>query len=481
MKMNATMALVLAIATGCGEVDQTAAEQLLSATPTPNSTEPAKAMRTEAISSEVSGQAPGNLSMALKSKKELPLCSPEVEGQLIWLIEEKEFRTCDSAIPEWSVVSIVGGRGESGKDGLSGKDGVGCTTARVEGGLQVTCGAESSFVADGSLGEAGHDGADCRASQVPGGVQIQCGNGNSTVVQHGQNGSSCQAVEVDGGVEIHCEHSTPKFLPNGSIGAKGDRGDQGIQGIQGVAGQAGAAGRDGTNGQNARQVRVRMFPSFGTCPGGARTMWTSFYFDDNNNGYFDDADEEFMSESICEGVVGPKGDKGDRGDQGIQGIQGVAGQNGSDAAATKQLILYRDGVRIGPVIGENAGRSMNTNNALIVYVEAINRIMEFTDDGGSGGGGILFTSYYVNAAVGYIYNEYFDMRINAVAARIAGTCVVFENPSSTVMSVAGISYTSSGLAYSPTVTANQVRKVWRNYNFNNTIYCGNATPTFVYE
>jgi hypothetical protein len=475
MKTYTILALTF---TACGQNPDNAQEFL--SNPEKTIATPQRATETETV---LKGETDFPVSLTLKSSSDLPICTQDRSGQLVWLSEEKEFRSCVPEESQWIVVSI---RGQQGERGESGSAGASCSVEPSENGANVVCGENSVFVANGisgvSLpGVSGRDGVSCAAERGQGGVTITCGesttfvaDGQSIQGPAGNNGVSCSASRAIGGANITCGSNAPVFVADG-VNGESIQGPQGIQGIQGVAGERGIQGIQGVAGQSARQVRVRMFPSFGTCPGGARTMWTSFYFDDNNNGYFDDADEEFMSESICEGAVGPKGDRGD------QGIQGVAGRDGSDAAATKQLILYRDGVRIGPVIGENAGRSMNTNNALIVYVEAINRIMEFTDDGGSGGEGILFTSYYVNAAVGYIYNEYFDMRINAVAARIAGTCVVFENPSSTVMSVAGISYTSSGLAYSPTVTANQVRKVWRNDNFNNTIYCGNATPTFVYE
>lgn len=101
-----TRMLTIVLLTGCGVEQQNAAPQ-------PQTTEES-----------------GPVSLAVTSMAALPPCDADRDRQLVYLMNEQEFRTCQSGI--WQVVVIQGAagpegpagkRGPAGEAGAAGKDG----------------------------------------------------------------------------------------------------------------------------------------------------------------------------------------------------------------------------------------------------------------------------------------------------------------------------------------------------------------------
>jgi hypothetical protein len=243
------------------------------------------------------------ISMALESASLLPKCELALAGQLVWLINEQEFRTCNYKTLVWDVVSIIGSKGDTGIKGLDGLDGANCTVAQVTGGANVTCGNNTVFIANGTNGTNGIDGIN--------GVDGQ--DGASCVVTRGVYGTifTCGASEV--------------FAPDNRLSVYRDDLD---------------------------------FPN--RCPNSTGYS-LHFYYDLNRNYMFDNDDEPSESMFVCNGDAGAQGIAGTDGSNcSVTGATGGANitcgndtvfiANGTNASAAPIPVMYRNGVKVGPIL-----------------------------------------------------------------------------------------------------------------------------------
>ena len=172
----------------------------------------------------------------------------------------------------------------------------------------------------------------------------------------------------------------------GATGAQGPKGETGATGAQGPKGETGATGKDGftpefriinnpdgsytieitqpngkepirttvrngtngtngTNGRDGRTPKVKLTPIYED-PAHPRTRRTrsvddqptrkqigvhiTVYFDNNNNGTYDEGDELISEENIYDGVDGTDGRDGTNGRDGADGHDGAAGAAGRD-------------------------------------------------------------------------------------------------------------------------------------------------------
>jgi hypothetical protein len=88
--------------------------------------------------------------LALDSVQSLPACDASREDQLVYLIANKEFRTCNSGT--WIAITIEGQSGKDGQDGSNGKDGKdGADGLRI---TSIWTYEDSSYTADDYLSES---------------------------------------------------------------------------------------------------------------------------------------------------------------------------------------------------------------------------------------------------------------------------------------------------------------------------------------
>lgn len=144
MKPNAlALALVSLAATACGA-------ETLPETP------PAKEGRETTFVASRKGEvpaAPSDASWALKAanRASLPECSPETEGRLAWVADEKAAVACDGT--EWASLDLKGAKGDRGERGEKGEKG-----DSGEKGADGLAGADGKDGLDGAPGERGERG-----------------------------------------------------------------------------------------------------------------------------------------------------------------------------------------------------------------------------------------------------------------------------------------------------------------------------------
>lgn len=132
---------------------------------------------------------------------------------------------------------------------VEGPEGQGCSSEPTAGGVNITCGDEVTFLANGSDGAAGKDGADGAKGDK------------------GERG----AVGATG-----AQGRTGATGARGATGATGQTGAQGRQGDQGVAGadgRDGNDGKDGADGRNGVVLSTTLAPVAGVCHNLAPGVW----------------------------------------------------------------------------------------------------------------------------------------------------------------------------------------------------------------
>ena len=130
----------------------------------------------------------------------------------------------------------------------------------------------------------------------------------------------------------------------------------------------GTNGTNGTNGRDGRTPKVLLTPIYEN-PAQPRTRRTrsaeqptgkqigvhiTVYFDNNNNGTYDEGDELISEENIYDGI------DGNDGRDGVNGTNGAAGANGSDGAAGRDGRDGKDILNGTENPGENQGKDGDT-------------------------------------------------------------------------------------------------------------------------
>jgi hypothetical protein len=287
------------------------------------------------------------VSMTLANAQKLPECSLLLANQLVWLVAEKEFRTCNAETLNWDVVDI-----------------------------------SSALPAERT------------ASISPMATM-------STMVESSPSG--CSTERVTGGVNILCGENAPVFIADG---AKGDTGATGAKGDKGDAGSGCTVARSwaapyygsavitcGSTSVTMPDARISMYkgpldyPS--VCSSGAGQQ-INFYYDLNHNSMFDNDDEPLDNVYVCDGVAGAQGVVGNTGGAGTScsvasttgganvtcGSNTVFIANGSDAAAPKNPVIYHDGIKVGRILAL-AQHNGGTDPSYQVEVEGTSQVVRY--------------------------------------------------------------------------------------------------------
>ena len=130
----------------------------------------------------------------------------------------------------------------------------------------------------------------------------------------------------------------------------------------------GTNGTNGTNGRDGRTPKVLLTPIYEN-PAQPRTRRTrsadqptgkqigvhiTVYFDNNNNGTYDEGDELISEENIYDGVDGNDGRDGTNGTNGTDGVAGATGAAGQDGRDGKDILNGTENP------GENQGKDGDT-------------------------------------------------------------------------------------------------------------------------
>lgn len=324
-----------------------------------------------------SNQAAIPVSMTLASAKKLPECSISLANQLVWLVAEREFRTCNAETLVWDLVDISGA---------------------------FPSAVTSSAVSPMSTTVVANTPAACTAERVTGGVNILCGENAPVFVADGAKGET------------------------GAVGAKGDTGTIGATGATGQTGATGAAGAGctvarswaapyfgssvvtcGSTSVTMPDARISMYkgsldyPSM--CPNGAGYQ-INFFYDLNHNSMLDNDDEPLDNVYVCNGADGTQGVAGSAGAAGascaVTSVTGGAnvtcgtntvflanGTNGASSGPTP--MLYINNAKVGPVLGAEAvrtqlsgsGESISSTRVSLVRLDATNDTFLFNESDGT--------------------------------------------------------------------------------------------------
>lgn len=300
------------------------------------------------------------VSMTLEKAQDLPECSKLLSHQLVWLMKEKEFRTCNDETLTWDVVDI--------------SSAFPTTTTSA-----ITPMATMATVSEPS---------------------------------------SCSAVRVTGGVNILCGSNEPVFVADGAKGETGAKGDTGAIGATGATGAAGAGctiARNwdapyfgtavvtcGSTSVTLPDARISMYKSAldypSVCPGGAGQQ-INFYYDLNHNSMFDNDDEVSDNVYVCDGVAGSQGVAGSAGSTGTScSVASAAGganvtcgsntvfiANGTDASAPQNPVIYHNDIRVGRILSI-AEHYTGTDAIYQVQVEGTSHVVRYYVGTGLPGG-----------------------------------------------------------------------------------------------
>jgi hypothetical protein len=106
-------------------------------------------------SPDTQAQRPDLYAMEVKQVGDLPYCTPESNGRIVYVTSEKRFKWCEGTLGTWYDVDLKGdkgadGVGKDGKDGANGKDG--------KDGAPGTAGVAGADGTDGAPGSTGATG-----------------------------------------------------------------------------------------------------------------------------------------------------------------------------------------------------------------------------------------------------------------------------------------------------------------------------------
>ena len=278
-----------------------------------------------------------------------------VKGENILVTQTEPNKATSPAVTATVVPKITkGDKGDKGETGAQGPKG--------ETGATGAQGPKGDTGATGAQGPKGDTGAT--------GAQGPKGDTGATGAQGPKGDTGATGAQGPKG-------------DTGATGAQGPKGETGATGAQGPKGDTGATGRDGftpefriinnpdgsytieitqpngkepirttvrngingTNGRDGRTPKVKLTPIYED-PAHPRTRRTrsvddqptrkqigvhiTVYFDNNNNGTYDEGDELISEENIYDGVDGTDGRDGTNGRDGENGHDGAAGAAGRD-------------------------------------------------------------------------------------------------------------------------------------------------------
>lgn len=108
---------IAVVLTGCGSDDQgtNKAPQTVAA-------EIATPVAPAAPAPDASSVSPANDSLYVKSGVELPPCTADSEGRLVYQVDERQFKVCQTN--EWAAIDLKGEKGEKGDAGAKGEQGI---------------------------------------------------------------------------------------------------------------------------------------------------------------------------------------------------------------------------------------------------------------------------------------------------------------------------------------------------------------------
>ena len=299
-----------------------------------------------------------------------------VKGENILVTQTEPNKATSPAVTATVVPKITkGDKGDKGETGATGAQG-----PKGETGATGAQGPKGETGATGAQGPKGETGAT--------GAQGPKGDTGATGAQGPKGETGATGAQGPKGDTGATGAQGPKG-ETGATGAQGPKGETGATGAQGPKGDTGATGRDGftpefriinnpdgsytieitqpngkepirttvrngtngTNGRDGRTPKVKLTPIYED-PAHPRTRRTrsvddqptrkqigvhiTVYFDNNNNGTYDEGDELISEENIYDGMDGNDGRDGTNGINGTNGTNGTNGRdgaNGNDGAA----------------------------------------------------------------------------------------------------------------------------------------------------
>lgn len=127
----------------------------LTACGTQSSEQAGTTMKVDAAQSTTNESAPSKTAMLVGSVKNMPICTADLEGQLIYVKDDKQFYFCSEKV--WNKIDLTGKAGTDGKDAVAqdGKDG----TNGVDGkdGINGTNGINGSNGSNGAAAPMADD------------------------------------------------------------------------------------------------------------------------------------------------------------------------------------------------------------------------------------------------------------------------------------------------------------------------------------
>ena len=285
---------------------------------------------------------------------------------------------------ETGATGAQGPKGETGATGAQGPKGeTGATGAQGPKGETGATGAQGPKGETGATGPQGPKGETGAT-----GVQGPKGETGATGAQGPKGETGATGAQGPKGETGATGPQGPKG-ETGATGPQGPKGETGATGAQGPKGETGATGKDGftpefriinnpdgsytieitqpngkepirttvrngtngtngTNGRDGRTPKVKLTPIYED-PAHPRTRRTrsvddqptrkqigvhiTVYFDNNNNGTYDEGDELISEENIYDGMDGNDGHDGSNGTNGTNGRDGANGNDGAAGAA----------------------------------------------------------------------------------------------------------------------------------------------------